>query len=278
MSAFVHDEFDYGNARLRARKAALLRRPAYDRLLRTDLAGAVQALADGPYGRDLDAVGPRHMHLRALHEAVSRHLARSLEEMRSFYAGSARGLVDLLLGKWDLHNLLTLLRGRLTAAPAEQTLANLVAIGALGGPAGAQLADQPNAERTVELLIRRRLPSPELARELARAWPAHARTGNRSALEETLVTRHLAQQRAALATFGDAGQPLARELERGAEDRSALPPFACEDPLGIAVPIAFVAATEAEARNLRLIGEGLSYGADPDRLAERLLLGSEPTR
>ena len=293
--------FDYGNARLRVRKASLLDHADYGRLLAHDVDRLLGALADGPYGADLHAVTDRFSGLRALHEAVSRHLARSLEEMRSFYTGSAQGLVDLLLGKWELLNLLTLVRGRATDAPAEEVLANVVWIGALGEAAAAEVASEPDAERAARLLVNRRLPTPALARVLARAWPTYVRTHDLAALEQTLVTEHARQRQEAVAAFGQAGEPLARELEREADmhkrvatlrtdnpgeadlvalhdrlenrsARAALALFASDDPLGIAIPIAFTAAKEAEARNLRMIGEGLACRVDKTQLGARLLM------
>ena len=58
---------------------------------------------------------------RALHEALRRNLARTLGELRTFYEGHAGELVDLLLSRFDLHNLLALLRGsvRGQAAPRK---------------------------------------------------------------------------------------------------------------------------------------------------------------
>ena len=327
-------DFDYGNARLRVRKAALLDRADYGQLLDNDLQGALGAIAGGPYGSDLEAVRERFSGLRALHEAVRRHLARALEDMRALYADSARTLVDLLLSKWDLQNLLTLLRGRAAAAPVDETLASLVPIGALDEPAAAEAAGQSDAGRAAELLVTRRLPTPDLARALARAWPAYVRTEDLANLEHALVIDHIAYVRARVAGFGDAGEPLARELEREVEARdilTALRPaqssrrreavaalagsvrdeglrrilrswspseglaalqdrfehrcagaslqlFASDDPLGVAIPIAFAAAKEAEARNLRLIGEGLACGIDRAQLAARLLLVGGQTR
>jgi V/A-type H+/Na+-transporting ATPase subunit C len=362
MTASARADFDYGNARLRVRKGALLGRSGYSHLLDGDLDGALAALADGAYAPELEVLRGRFSGLRALHEAVRQHLARSLEEMRALYAGSARELVDLLLAKWDLHNLLTLLRGRSSGATAEETLACLVPIGALDQSAAAQAAGQAEAERTMEILVGRRLPSPDLARALSRAWPAYARTQDLAALEHAIVAEHFAGLRAALAGSGEAGAPLARAFERGldvrnllaalrlrpgperagskaapflaggsiaperlhavvhaageaealaalsgsvrdgglreilrswspddgltmlqerletASARAALKLFISGDPLGLAVPIAFVAAHEAEARNLRLIGESIASGADRPQVAARLLLVGEQTR
>lgn len=356
MITLARADFDYGNARLRVRKGALLDRSTYDRLLELDLEGVLGALADGPYGSELESAGARYSGLRALHDAVRERFARSLEEMRAMYAGSARALVDRLLSRWDLHNLLTLLRGRAAGAGIEEVLAGVVPIGTLDLTTAAEVAGHDDADRAVEILVSRHLPGSELAGALQSAWPAYVRTQDLAALEHAIVNAHFAGLRAALAGFGRAGAPLLGELEReldvrnlllalrlraareprpsgpapfiaggsirferldgavhaageaealallsaavhdeklravlrssrageglsmlqeqleNVNARAAVGLFTAGDPLGIAVPIAFAAAQEAEARNLRLIGESLSSGGDRTRLAARLLV------
>src|SRR5439155_1150654 len=79
----------------------------------------------------------------------------------------SRELVDLLLSRFDLQNLLALLRGRVRGQPPEQVLANVVPLGALGGAAAQEIARQQELARAVDLLVSWRLPDPAGARVLA---------------------------------------------------------------------------------------------------------------
>jgi V/A-type H+/Na+-transporting ATPase subunit C len=215
-------DFDYGNARLRARKAGLLGRSDYDELLGKDLDGQLAALAETPYGPDLKHAAGRATGLRALHEAVRGHIARSLEEVRGFYQGRARALLDLILSRWDLDNLLSLLRGAATGATAEETTARIVPIGRLDEAAATEAAAQPDLERVVELLVSWRLPSADMARALARAWPAYLRTEDLAALEHSLTAEYFGRASALAGGFGDEAGPLRRDLARAADVRNAL--------------------------------------------------------
>jgi vacuolar-type H+-ATPase subunit C/Vma6 len=47
--------------------------------------------------------------------------------------------------------------------------------------------------------------------------------------------------------------------------------FVGGDPLAIDVPIAFAAAKQAEARNLRLLGEAAARGIDPEIVRRELV-------
>jgi hypothetical protein len=119
-------DFVYGNTRLRARKADLLGPEDYDGLLGRDLPGIVEALSATAYSREIEAMLAGSNDLGRLHKALSANLGRVLDELRRFYQGPARTLVDLLLERYDLHNLIVLLRGRLRGHEPEQVVTDLV--------------------------------------------------------------------------------------------------------------------------------------------------------
>jgi vacuolar-type H+-ATPase subunit C/Vma6 len=147
----------------------------------------------------------------ALHDALRRHLARVLAELRSFYQARSRELVDLLLARYDLHNLLAVLRGQVRAQSAERTRLAVIPFGRLGGPAGEEIAMQREAAAAVELLVGWRLPDPATARALARAWPEFERTQDLAALEHALAATHARSIDQSLFEAGPEADPL-REL------------------------------------------------------------------
>jgi V/A-type H+/Na+-transporting ATPase subunit C len=204
-------DFAYGNTRLRARKGGLLGPAQYEELLGRDLDGILEFLAGTPYRPEIEAALSVNDGKRALYLALGRHLARILREMRAFYEGRSGELVDLLLSRFDLHNLLTLLRGRVRDEPPEQVLANVVPLGPLGGAAAQEIARQRELARAVDLLVSWRLPDPAGARGLADAWPEYERTEDLAALEHVLTARHARQLDEALRAAGRSAQSL-REL------------------------------------------------------------------
>jgi V/A-type H+/Na+-transporting ATPase subunit C len=184
-------DFAYGNARLRARKGELLGTEEYEALLGRDVDVVLEVLAGTvAYHAEIEAALAVADGKPALHTALGRHLARTLGEMRAFYDGRTQELVDVLLSRFDLHNLFVLLRGRVRGRPAEQVLANVVPLGALGGAAGQEIARQQELARAVDLLISWRLPDPAGARAVADAWPEYERTEDLAALEHFLTARH----------------------------------------------------------------------------------------
>jgi vacuolar-type H+-ATPase subunit C/Vma6 len=204
-------DFVYGNTRLRARKSELLGAGDYEALLGRGVEGILEALADTAYGGELESALAISGARRGLHEALRRHLARALGELRAFYEGRAGELVDPLLSRFELHNLLTLLRGSVRGKPAEEVLANIFPLGRFDDATAHEIARQPDPARAVDLLVTWRLPDPTLARALADAWPEYERTEDLAALEHTLSARHAQRLDEVLRDAGPDAEPL-REL------------------------------------------------------------------
>jgi V/A-type H+/Na+-transporting ATPase subunit C len=215
-------DFVYGNTRLRARKAHLLTADDYEALLGRDLEGIVEALSVTAYRPEIEAMLAGSNDMARLHDVLRRHLGRVLDELRAFYEGPARTLVDLLLARYDVHNLLALLRGRLRGHTAEAVVANLIPIGALGDAAALEIARQQDAVAAVDLLVRWRLPDRETARTLACAWPEYERTQDLATLELALVAHHARYVARELAEAGADAEPLRELVARERDATNAL--------------------------------------------------------
>lgn len=146
-------DYGYANARLRAMRGRLLDRPT---LLEMAAAPRVEdviaRLAQTPYADAVhDALG-RYGGVRVIMEAARLHLAAVLARVRIFYDEDGARLVDVLLARWDLTNLKAVLRGHAAGARAEDILAALTPVGALGDEALRLLARQPDAAATLDAL------------------------------------------------------------------------------------------------------------------------------
>lgn len=159
------DDYAYLNARVRARQGRLIGRVRYDALLTletpTDL---VKSLLDSPYARALAYTGvtaadgtrpDATVHLEA---ALRRDLTRCLAELREIASGRPRILMEVLLLRWDAHNLKTVLRGKRAAAPLEEILAATMPVGVLDEMALAELIRAPTARAVADVLATWRNP------------------------------------------------------------------------------------------------------------------------
>jgi V/A-type H+-transporting ATPase subunit C len=223
-------DFAYGNARLRARRGELLRGGDYERQLGQGVDALLEALEDTPYARDVEAAAVGDP-LRRLHEAISLHLSRALEEMRAFYAERARRLVDLLLSRFDVHNVVTVLRAQTDAKRlAGDALVALVPMGWLVEPLAGETLRQNELAGAVDLLVRS-MPDREQGDALRAAFGEYERTEDLAALERAVVTDHVVRTTATLAAAGSDARTLLGVVQREIDEHNLLVALRLQDAL-----------------------------------------------
>jgi V/A-type H+-transporting ATPase subunit C len=111
-----------------------------------------------PYGAAIERAGGGD-DAGAIEEGLRRELRANLAALRGACRGRWRELMDALLGRWEVENLKTLLRGRRTGSSVEEILAGLAPIGWSDEPALAELARRPSIQAMIETLILWRHPA-----------------------------------------------------------------------------------------------------------------------
>jgi ATP synthase A1 C subunit len=188
--------YGYGNARLRAMRARLLAEAGYDRLLgNANVDELITALAETPYKEDIETVLVRVGGVACVYEAVRANLTRTLRKVRVFFEGEPGYLVDLLLRRWDRHNLLAILRGQSREVSAETVLSSLVPVGQLDEVSLRELARQPGLRAAIDLMTTWHLPYAEALRQ---AWARAGGDPGLDRLELALNRFHYASMREAL--------------------------------------------------------------------------------
>jgi len=199
-------DYGYGNARIRGMKADLLDRRAYETLLAAaSLEALIEALVATAYKEEIEAALVKHPGVECVAEGVRKNIARTTGSMIRFFDGRPQQLVGLLVSRWDLFNLIAILRGQARGVAAEEILATLVPAGALKDHELQELAKQPTVGATAQLMLSWRLPfAGALARSLRLA-------GGDLALVETEL--HRIRFRDALAALrGDENDMLVRDV------------------------------------------------------------------
>jgi V/A-type H+/Na+-transporting ATPase subunit C len=214
-------DFVYGNTRLHARRAALLDAADYEHLLGEDIDALLAALERTPYAPDVELARDQ-TGLRRLHEAIRAHLGRSLDEMRGFYADRARELVDLMLSRFDVENVVLVLRAQAgMQRPADEALGSLLPVGWLVEPLASEILRGPELAGAVDLIIRR-MPDTEETGALRAALGEYERTGNPAVLEQAVLAAHAARVTATLASAGPDARTLLRFARRAIDERNLL--------------------------------------------------------
>jgi len=251
--------YDYGNARLRARRAALLSGAEIEQLLDLDLDGIAGALSTTDYRGALERVAVRSHGAARIHNAVRLHLATELEGTRRMYEDEAKHLVDLALADVDLHNTLVLLRAHIHGGDREAAVVHLVPLGNITDALAREVLRQPEFAAAVQLIVRWKLPDPETARVLRMAWPLYEVDRNIARLEHALcaatAARVIAGARAARAD----GAELLRAAGREADERNLI--VALRAQAGSATEPAFLPQTWLDLQSLSRAATEPALGA-----------------
>ena len=147
-------DYDYLNARIRSMKGRLLSREALEGLIqRPDLEGIIGELGKTPYRAELERASVQHSGIRLVEEALRKETAATLRRILAIARGDPpEQYVQLLLARWDVQNVKTLLRGKAMHIPSTEVLECLVPAGDLDEAALAELLKQPDVKGVIDLL------------------------------------------------------------------------------------------------------------------------------
>lgn len=194
----MDNDYGYPNARLRAMKSRLLSRSAYAELLsEATVEDVVANLVHTVYQPALEAALIKATGWECLSEGLRNHLGQTLAKITGFFGGDSQRLWKVLIGRWQVYNLKTILRGQANNIPANEILNALIPAGDLKESDFSRLVQQTSVRATVDLLATWNHP---LARSLLEAMPAYAQRADLAVLELALDR---ASYRSAFETLSD---------------------------------------------------------------------------
>ena len=118
--------YEYLNARLRHMKAKLLRPEQFATLLGLrDLEEFINTLAETDYGPDIERSSVQFSGYPLVEDALIQHTQRVFRHLYDMAIGEAKTLIRLLLERFEVFNLKTILRGFHIGADPEETARSL---------------------------------------------------------------------------------------------------------------------------------------------------------
>ncbi|MBN2404464.1 MAG: ATP synthase A1 subunit C [Coriobacteriia bacterium] len=152
-------DYGYSNARVRGMRARLFTQAYLDDLMASkDISDVIQVLMQTEYGPDLEE---RLLHGRTaqqVDEALKDNMVRKFRKVLGLANDEAYGLMIVLLGRWDLFNVKTILRGIHMSLSHEEIEDSLIAVGQLSHVDMVELAKQPSVKALVDTLATWELP------------------------------------------------------------------------------------------------------------------------
>ncbi len=197
-------DYGYGNARIRAMRQRLLDNNFYEGLVELDdFDRMVQTLQQTPYKDAVQESVLRKTGAGAIDEALKVNLTRTFRRVLSFLSPEGQVLVTILLGRWDIHNIKTILRGIHMRIDPEEIIDSLLPAGQLEEVELDELAKQEDVKGCIDLLATWGI---SYARPLTKEVAAYMETEDLSVLELALDKYYFAYSLRKAKQMGGNGQ------------------------------------------------------------------------
>lgn len=147
-------DYAYSNARVRAMTSRLLDKATFDDLLAAvDFGRAVSILDNTEYGPDIETTILEGFRPTVIDRALNLNLARNFSRIKEFFIGRPQELLKVLLSRWDLYNLKTVIRGKRAMVPKAEISRNLMPAGSLDLVVLDLIIDQPDLRATLDAIV-----------------------------------------------------------------------------------------------------------------------------
>jgi V/A-type H+-transporting ATPase subunit C len=163
----------YVSTRMRVRKSKLIPREEYLRMLNMGLPEFTRLIEEMEYKREIDELSPSFSGVDLIENAVSWNLAKEYQRVIALAPGEMKGFTRDYLHKWDIQNVLTILRGKHQGLSEGKIRAVLVPAGALDAAALDRMISEPSPERVAESVPDRKMAA-ILVAGLSEAFESHS--------------------------------------------------------------------------------------------------------
>jgi len=177
----------YVCTRMRVRKAKLLPKEEYMRMLNMSIPEITRFIEETQYKQEIDEQATTFKGVNLIEVALSWNLAKEYQKIQEITPGSLKQFTRAYLRSWDIQNVLNILRGRMQGAGTGKIKEIIIPAGSLGIAELDRMLAEESPDRVIDLLKAHRM-FPVLAREL----PEAKETGSFSKMENELYKQFYA--------------------------------------------------------------------------------------
>jgi V/A-type H+-transporting ATPase subunit C len=178
--------YEYCYARVCGMKSKLLDRQFFERLIESrEVSEIGKCLEETVYGEDIHAglmVAPG---AGGIEEGLRLNLTTTFKKILDFLDGEARELVGILLERWDIQNIKTILRGKHVGASSGEIMGSMVPAGMLTENILASLAKEADIKAVIDLMATWDI---EFSKPLTQNFSSYVTTQSLAGLELALDT------------------------------------------------------------------------------------------
>ena len=147
-------DYGYINARIRGMKSRLLGPELLESLiLKPDTDAIITELEKTPYREEIVKASVQHAGLACIEVALRMNIARTFRKIYSLFENEKdEKYARILLNRWDVHNIKTILRGKNIHETSSEILGCLIPAGELDEATLVELVKQPDVRGVIDLL------------------------------------------------------------------------------------------------------------------------------
>jgi V/A-type H+/Na+-transporting ATPase subunit C len=179
----------YVCTRMRVRKTTLLPREEYMRMLNMSLPEITRIIGETDYKQEIDELGATFKGIDLIEVALSWNLAKEYQKILEITPGHLKQFTQAYLRRWDIQNVLTLIRGKAQGEKAGKIKEVLIPAGSLDRVILDRLLAEDNTDKIVEMLKGYRMYPSVFTRE----YPLAKESGSFSKLENELYKQFYAE-------------------------------------------------------------------------------------
>jgi V/A-type H+-transporting ATPase subunit C len=182
--------YGYTNTRIRAMKSILFKREFFEKLLEVkDTSEVINTLGKTYYRKDIETGLLRFPGSQGIEEGLKLNIIKDYQKILKLIKGNSQAerLVKLILSRWDVHNLKTILRGIHSEASKEEISDQLVPVGQLDQAHLNVLLGQDDIKACIDILA---MWGFEVAKPLTKVYKKYAEKKKLSVLELAIDRYH----------------------------------------------------------------------------------------
>jgi len=184
----VFAPYIYVCTRMRVRKSKLIPREEYMRMLNMSLPEITRIIQETEYKQEIDELSTVFKGIDLIEFALSWNLAKEYQKILEITPGNLKQFTRSYLRRWDIQNVLTILRGKMQGEKVGKIKEILVPAGSLDREILDRLLAEDNPERIVEALKGNRI-----YKVLSREFPATRESGSFSRMENELYKQFFSE-------------------------------------------------------------------------------------
>ncbi|MDD3406898.1 MAG: V-type ATP synthase subunit C [Methanomicrobium sp.] len=140
----------YACTRMRVRKASLLPREEYMRMLNMELPEITRFIGETRYKTEIDELASSFSGIDLMEIALSWNLAKEYQKIIGLVPGHLKGFTKSYLLRWDIQNVLTILRGKTQGVSAGKIKEILIPAGSLDRTILDRLVVEDSTDRIID--------------------------------------------------------------------------------------------------------------------------------